>query len=556
MQRVEYLKKFVSLFILTGVAFTSLVLFVLFSELKVYQYKSNKDKANYEVNLKKEKIKEFYEHYKGFLITIENNRFFTSFLKSNTLENKENLITLFETLAAHENYVTQLRYLDESGKEIVRVDRKKIGESIVLIDDKYLQNKKHRDYFFETMKKNKRELFVSKLDLNIEHKKIEIPYKPVWRFAMPVFEDSKRRGIIILNVFAASLLGDLEKSNSFEIDIFDQDNHILVSSKKNEWTRYLNLEKEIDKKEFIYNDVLIDGINDETLYIGMIPKDSINSFIKLINLEIVVLILVVILVSFLLAKVLASIPKKLFDELEKQQKMLISQSKIAAMGEMTAMLAHQWRQPLNAISVLIQELEIKYSMKLITKEEFARISRSITQKLEYMSKTIDGFRDFYKTKEKAESFNLVETIEKSFNIIQMKLEKSAIKKEITLLSGKKEDYILFANENEIEQVFINIINNAIDAIDENCEGSDKRFINVSLALEDKKIEINFQDSGKGISNKVLDNLFEPYSSTKLEKNGTGLGLYMAKTIIEKNMKGKIFVENKEFGASFTIILNR
>lgn len=556
MQRVEYLKKFVSLFILTGVAFTSLVLFVLFSELKVYQYKSNKDKANYEVNLKKEKIKEFYEHYKGFLITIENNRFFTSFLKSNTLENKENLITLFETLAAHENCVTQLRYLDESGKEIVRVDRKKIGESIVLIDDKYLQNKKHREYFFETMKKNKRELFVSKLDLNIEHKKIEIPYKPVWRFAMPVFEDSKRRGILILNVFAASLLGDLEKSNSFEIDIFDQDNHILVSSKKNEWTRYLNLEKEIDKKEFIYNDVLIDGINDETLYIGMIPKDSINSFIKLINLEIVVLILVVILVSFLLAKVLASIPKKLFDELEKQQKMLISQSKIAAMGEMTAMLAHQWRQPLNAISVLIQELEIKYSMKLITKEEFERISRSITQKLEYMSKTIDGFRDFYKTKEKAESFNLVETIEKSFNIIQMKLEKSAIKKEITLLSGKKEDYILFANENEIEQVFINIINNAIDAIDESCEGSDKRFINVSLALEDKKIEINFQDSGKGISNKVLDNLFEPYSSTKLEKNGTGLGLYMAKTIIEKNMKGKIFVENKEFGASFTIILNR
>jgi len=373
---------------------------------------------------------------------------------------------------------------------------------------------------------------------------------------MPVFEDSKRRGILILNVFSASLLGDLEKSNSFEIDIFDQDNHILVSSKKNEWTRYLNLEKEIDKKEFIYNDVLIDGINDETLYIGMIPKDSINSFIKLINLEIVVLILVVILVSFLLAKVLASIPKKLFDELEKQQKMLISQSKIAAMGEMTAMLAHQWRQPLNAISVLIQELEIKYSMKLITKEEFERISRSITQKLEYMSKTIDGFRDFYKTKEKAESFNLVETIEKSFNIIQMKLEKSAIKKEITLLSGKKEDYILFANENEIEQVFINIINNAIDAIDENCEGSDKRFINVSLVLEDKKIEISFKDSGKGIPNKVLDNLFEPYSSTKLEKNGTGLGLYMAKTIIEKNMKGKIFVENKEFGASFTIILNR
>ncbi|WP_164968953.1 sensor histidine kinase [Arcobacter sp. CECT 8989] len=390
----------------------------------------------------------------------------------------------------------------------------------------------------------------------MEHKKIEIPYKPVWRFAMPVFEDSKRRGVIILNVFASFLLGELKKSNSFEIDIFDQDNHTLVSSKKNEWTRYLNLEKEINKKEFIYNNILFSGTSDEILYIGVVPKDSINSFIKLINFEIITLILIVFIISFLLAKALANIPKKLFDELEKQQKMLISQSKIAAMGEMTAMLAHQWRQPLNAISVLIQELEIKYSMKIINKQEFERISHSVNQKLDYMSKTIDGFRDFYKTQEKSESFNLVETIEKSFNIIQMKLKKSAIKSKITLLSGKKEDYFFFANENEIEQVFINIINNAIDAIDENCQENDKRFINVSLVLEDKKIEINFQDSGKGISNKVLDNLFEPYSSTKLEKNGTGLGLYMAKTIIEKNMKGKIFVENKELGASFRIILNR
>lgn len=545
-----------SLFLLTGVSFTSLVLFVLFYELKVYQYKSNKDKAIYEVNLKKEKIREFYKHYKSFLLTIENNSFFTSFLKNNTQEDKENLITLFETLATHEKYVTQLRYINEFGKETIRVDRKKTGEKILIVDDKYLQNKKHRDYFIETMKKNKKELFVSKLDLNMEHKKIEIPYKPVWRFAMPVFEDSKRRGVIILNVFASFLLGELKKSNSFEIDIFDQDNHTLVSSKKNEWTRYLNLEKEINKKEFIYNNILFSGTSDEILYIGVVPKDSINSFIKLINFEIITLILIVFIISFLLAKALANIPKKLFDELEKQQKMLISQSKIAAMGEMTAMLAHQWRQPLNAISVLIQELEIKYSMKIINKQEFERISHSVNQKLDYMSKTIDGFRDFYKTQEKSESFNLVETIEKSFNIIQMKLKKSAIKSKITLLSGKKEDYFFFANENEIEQVFINIINNAIDAIDENCQENDKRFINVSLVLEDKKIEINFQDSGKGISNKVLDNLFEPYSSTKLEKNGTGLGLYMAKTIIEKNMKGKIFVENKELGASFRIILNR
>lgn len=555
MKRINYAGKFTSLFILTGLFFSSVMLFVLFIELKSFIYEVNKEKAIYEYELKKQRVYNYYERYNKFLFSIQDNYFFNSFLIDNTKVNKRNLQTLFLSLVKQDKNITQLRYINEYGKEIIRVDRKEIDGKVSIVEDKALQNKEHRDYFLKTIKKKEGELYISKLDLNIEHKKIETPYKPVWRFATPVFKNGKRSGIIVLNLFASYLLEEIKSSNFFEIDIFDQDDHILVSSNANEWTRYLNLESNLDKNKFIIQKVLIDDISDETLYIGITSTKLMNSFIDFIDEELLYLIILVMIVSFVLAKILSNIPKKLFDKLEKQQKIIVSQSKFAAMGEMTAMIAHQWRQPLNAVSVLVQELEIKYLLDKTDKDDIQRISNSINLKLEHMSKTIDGFRDFYKRKEKNERFNVIRTIEQSFDIVNMRLKALNIKKEISFYGSKKEEFVITANENELEQVFINLINNSIDAISERCDKNDSRYIKVFLTKEKKLIRINFIDSGKGIDENSIDKVFEPYYSNKIEKNGTGLGLYMSKTIIERNLNGEIYVENKDKGVCFTIILN-
>ncbi|WP_320036039.1 HAMP domain-containing sensor histidine kinase [Halarcobacter sp.] len=555
-KRINYTKNFTLLFILTGTSFAILIVFVIFSELKTYQYKSDKDKAQYEINLKKEKTLEFYEHFEKFLFTITTNRFFTSYINNPTNEHKKDLITLFETLSKHEKYITQLRYINNQGQEIVRIDKVKINTPIKLIEKNNLQNKKHRDYFIETMKKNKNEIFVSKLDLNIENKKIEIPYKPVLRFATPVFLDFNKQGIIVVNIFAQSLLNEISDSKSFDVDIYDQDKHILVSSNKKNWTRYLDNISNIKEKKYIYKDILIDTKNGEILYIGLTPKDSLNHFLELINKEIFFLILIVIFISFVLGKLLAIIPKKLFDELDKQQKILIQQSKIAAMGEMTSMLAHQWRQPLNAISVLMQEMQIKFERDILTKEEQKSITENIKHKLMYMSKTIDNFRDFLKPQKERKELNIIDLIDKSFSIVDIKLKNANIKYKILYNKDNYKNFIIKTFQDELEQVFINLLNNSIDAIQENTKEDEKKYIHVSIKLDKNQIIIKFEDSGKGIKNEVLENLFEPYSSTKLEKNGSGLGLYMSKIIIEKNMNGQIEVSNTKEGACFKLILNK
>lgn len=242
-------------------------------------------------------------------------------------------------------------------------------------------------------------------------------------------------------------------------------------------------------------------------------------------------------------------------KIQDQQKMLIIQSKVAAMGEMTGMLAHQWRQPLNVISVLLQEIQIKKSMDILTNDEFDSIFEKIKESLEYMSKTIDNFRDFFKKDKKRHHFNLINTIKSAYSILDMKLNKSYISHKIEKLNFEDENCIeITALEGEFKQVIINIINNAIEAFDE--KEDNKRYINTQLLCNEDEIVIIIVDNAGGIDNKIIDKIFEPYSSTKLEQNGSGLGLYMSKMIIEKNMAGTIYAQNTNDGAQFTIKINK
>lgn len=236
-------------------------------------------------------------------------------------------------------------------------------------------------------------------------------------------------------------------------------------------------------------------------------------------------------------------------ELENKQQILVEQSKSAAMGEMISMIAHQWRQPLQAISILNQKLSmIKMLNGEISDNDLEEVSLSINEQLDYMSKTIDDFRDYFKPNKRKEEVNIENVVNKAIEFLAYMLKLNSIKLEYKNSSKSK----IALHLNEIIQVFINLIKNSSDAMIE--KDIEKKEIYISSYEKDDFIYIEFEDNAKGIKEENLNKIFDPYFSTKSSKNGTGLGLYMSKAIVEQHSNGKIKVENSKIGAKFTVIL--
>jgi len=235
--------------------------------------------------------------------------------------------------------------------------------------------------------------------------------------------------------------------------------------------------------------------------------------------------------------------------IESQQNLLIEQSKHAAMGEMISMIAHQWRQPLQAVSILVQKLALtKMIDDEITDELLDSVVDDVSKQLQYMSKTIDDFRDFFKPNRSKEQIDISIVLNKSLDFLGYLLKANSIK-----LNMKNDMQIkVFVYVNEIVQAIINIIKNSCDALNE--KDIEEKIINISTSKEDNYIIITIEDNAGGIPDNVKGRIFEPYFSTKTNKNGTGLGLYMCKTIIEQHSKGMISVSNTDIGAKFTIKL--
>ena len=240
------------------------------------------------------------------------------------------------------------------------------------------------------------------------------------------------------------------------------------------------------------------------------------------------------------------------DEIHRKNIILSQQSKKSAMGEMIGNIAHQWRQPLNNVSLLIHYLRDN-CLNLNHKEIEENVDNCKIQ-LSYMSKTIDDFSDFLKPTKKKSSFSFKDVFLKVFNITSFKYDK----KDITVIQNI-DDIRMNSYENELIQALINLLNNAIDALRE-IKG--KRFIFVDVIKKEKKIIIKIKDNAKGIKKEVLNRVFEAYFTTKGEKDGIGIGLYMTQEVIENKLQGNITVVNESYtyedknytGALFTITL--
>ena len=216
------------------------------------------------------------------------------------------------------------------------------------------------------------------------------------------------------------------------------------------------------------------------------------------------------------------------------------QAKMAAMGEMIGNIAHQWRQPLSSITTAASGIKLQKEYNLLTDEILLNSLDNISESAQYLSKTIDDFRDFYNTNKNLVDFSIKETIFKS-----LKLVKAGLKNKNIQIITEVEEVTFKGLQNEFIQVFLNIINNAKDELEKLPDDS-KRYIFINVYKKDNKIYIKIKDNAKGIRKKIIARIFEPYFTTKHQSQGTGIGLYMSSEIVEKHMKGTLSVKNEEY----------
>jgi signal transduction histidine kinase len=246
-----------------------------------------------------------------------------------------------------------------------------------------------------------------------------------------------------------------------------------------------------------------------------------------------------------------NLKKKASKEVQKaydQEQILMQKSKFISMGEMISNIAHQWRQPISELSSIFMNIQLRYDTKKLDNNFMTQKTQEIEHILEYMSNTIDDFRSFFKPNKKKTKFKISKMINSAIGIIGSTLKNNNIK----VVFNIDENLEIYNLENELEQVVLNIITNAKDVLASNKVTNPKIIINA--IKESKNIKISILDNGGGIQNELLDKIFEPYFTTKDDTQGTGLGLYMAKIICEKNMNAKINVTNIDKGVKFCIIL--
>ena len=239
-----------------------------------------------------------------------------------------------------------------------------------------------------------------------------------------------------------------------------------------------------------------------------------------------------------------------------QEQMLVAQSRLAQMGELVSMIAHQWRQPLTTIGAISTEVEVMMTLSdgnlMDTTQQEACFNfikekhANIQEQIQHLSQTINDFRDFYKPDQKPQVETINIAIMKALNILEPLIKARSINLQTTLDATEPHSFFTI----RVVQTLVNIIKNAIDAFDEVLQ--EQPFIHISSFETTKETVVTILDNAGGISPELLEKIFDPYFSTKGEKNGTGLGLYMSKIIIEKHHKGSISVSSSNNETCFTL----
>jgi len=369
----------------------------------------------------------------------------------------------------------------------------------------------------------------SLLLLLLNFKKINIPQYLFYGFAFAVF-------LYIIEIELA--LENLSLLLSFTIPVA-----ILIVSKKG-----------LTYGTLLTNMVAI--ISSYSVYVGVGAFSLASTIDNIININFFILahISVVFIAGALFEEKeqkALSLHDVIAQEVEKnkeQQLLMLQQNRLAQMGEMISMIAHQWRQPLNLLSLINQTVIYKYQNKKLNDEVIQNFKEKSSTVIQQMSTTIDDFRNFFKPEKDKVVFCINDVIHHISDITTPIYKQNKIDLEYDL----EEEYYTYGYPNELGQSILNIINNAQDALLES-EKKEKKII-ITLKNEDSNIILSIMDNAGGIPLDIIDKVFDPYFSTKIQKNGTGLGLYISKIIIDEHMQGLLSVSNTLYGACFKIKL--
>lgn len=234
------------------------------------------------------------------------------------------------------------------------------------------------------------------------------------------------------------------------------------------------------------------------------------------------------------------------DELREKELLMIQQSRLAAMGEMIGNIAHQWRQPLNMLGLLAQDLAMTYKKGDCSTQYLEANVQKVMETINHMSKTIDDFKNFFRPDKQKTDFRILEMIEKTVSLLEGSLKAEQIRTTVVPAG----DPVVNGYPNELSQVVLNIMINARDAfVTQHVTGP---AIIIEIGTEEGRCVVTITDNAGGIPEEILDKIFDPYFTTKGQDHGTGVGLYMSKTIIEKNMGGTLSACNVDGGAQFRI----
>jgi len=240
--------------------------------------------------------------------------------------------------------------------------------------------------------------------------------------------------------------------------------------------------------------------------------------------------------------------KKQLLELRQKDKLLIAQSKLAAVGETLAHIAHQWKQPLSQINSVVLNIEADFEDNKLNREVLEDHLNEIEKMTFYMSDTIESFNTYLQPSETVEYFSMKEAFDTSFELVYKLLESRRIECKLEII----EDAFVKGIKKEFVQALLVLLNNAKDVLIEEKIKYPK--IHIIIHKVDNKAVFDISDNGGGIKDEYFDKIFDPYFTTKPHSQGTGHGLCMAKMIIEKSMHGTLNVENHVNGAKFSILL--
>ena len=262
-----------------------------------------------------------------------------------------------------------------------------------------------------------------------------------------------------------------------------------------------------------------------------IPSDYIVQFIVLVE---------ILCFSFILAYKI----KLIEQEKKEQEKILVQQNKLASMGEMISMIAHQWRQPLSEINGTVISMDIDYRKEQLSNIKFNGYLDNIENTTAYMSNTINDFMDFFKHNKSLEQLHISDVIKTALNLLSIKNNH-----QIEIEYKESEQITFEGYKSELIQVLLIVLNNAIDATTLT-ERSPK--ITIITTQNKHTLTISIKDNGCGIDKNILNKIYDPYFTTKHKSKGTGLGLYILKMIVEQRMKGKVEINSSNSGTDCNI----